>query len=354
MPHLSQRKETNCLNCGTEVIGKYCHNCGQENTEPEESFWHLVSHFFNDFTHFDSKFFSTVKDIIFKPGYLSKEYMRGRRASYLNPVRMYFFTSFIFFLVFFSAYHLPQNVFKNAVITLKGKTIAQIDSLPDADFHDFTKLLNDGKPMTRQQFSYYSDSVRHNGGLHFFATNNKIRNFKNRKEYDSLVTLGKINDGWLRRKFTHKEIEINNKYHNNGGAFLSDFFASLMHHFPQMLFISLPFVALFLKLLYIRQKKFYYVSHAIFTIHLYIFVFIVLLIEIGFYKLNNLFAWRGIDVIINLFSLSILFYLYKAMRNFYEQKRFKTIVKYILLLFSFLFLIVLLFSIFSFISVFQI
>ena len=67
MSHLSQMKETNCLNCGTQVIGKYCHNCGQENTETEESLWHLVSHFFNDFTHFDSKFCSTAKDIIFKP-----------------------------------------------------------------------------------------------------------------------------------------------------------------------------------------------------------------------------------------------------------------------------------------------
>ena len=354
MSHLSQRKETNCLNCGTEVIGKYCHNCGQENTEPEESFWHLVSHFFNDFTHFDGKFFSTVKDIIFKPGFLSKEYMKGRREAYLNPVRMYIFTSFIFFLAFFSAYHIPENAFKNSVITLKGKTISQIDSLPEVDFEDFTKLLNGGEPMTRQQFSKYADSVRNSGGLHFFSANKKIRKFKNRKEYDSLVAVGKINDGWLRRRFTHKEIAINNKYRNNEGAFLSDFFSSLMHHFPQMLFISLPFSALFLKLLYIRHKKFYYVSHAIFTIHLYIFVFIVLLIEIGLDELNNAIAWRGIDIIISLFWLSILFYLYKAMHNFYEQRRFKTIVKYILLLISFLFLIVILFSIFSLISVFQV
>jgi len=354
MSHLSQRKETNCLNCGTEVIGKYCHNCGQENIEPEESFWHLVSHFFNDFTHFDGKFFSTLKDIIFKPGFLSKEYMKGRRASYLNPVRMYFFTSFIFFLVFFSVYHLPKNVFKNSILTLKGKTIAQIDSLPEADFQDFTKLLNDGESMTRQQFSHYADSIKNSGGLHFFYSGKSIENYKSKDEYDSVIATGKVKDGWLRRRLTYKEIEINNKYSNKEGAFLSDLVTSLMHHFPQMLFVSLPFVALILKLLYIRHKKFYYVSHAIFTIHLYIFVFIVFLIEIGLDQINHIIAWRGINVVINLLGLLILFYLYKAMRNFYEQRRFKTIVKYILLIFSFLFLIVLLFLIFSFISVFQI
>ena len=100
MSHLPQRKEKNCLNCGTTVIGKYCHNCGQENIVPKESVWHLVTHFFNDITHFAGKFFSTLKDLLFKPGFLSKEYIKGRRATYLNPVRMYLFTSFIFFLYF--------------------------------------------------------------------------------------------------------------------------------------------------------------------------------------------------------------------------------------------------------------
>ena len=76
--------------------------CGQENLEPKETVWHLVNHFFQDITHFDGKFFSTVKYLITKPGFLSKEYMLGRRASYLNPIRMYVFTSAIFFVMLFS------------------------------------------------------------------------------------------------------------------------------------------------------------------------------------------------------------------------------------------------------------
>ena len=77
MSHLARRKETNCLNCGTTVIGAYCHVCGQEKLEPKESLWYLIVHFFNDVTHFDGKFFSSLKDILFKPGFLSKEYMKG-------------------------------------------------------------------------------------------------------------------------------------------------------------------------------------------------------------------------------------------------------------------------------------
>ncbi|HVU98453.1 MAG TPA: DUF3667 domain-containing protein [Puia sp.] len=102
MSHLHERKEKNCLNCQTEVIGRYCHKCGQENLEPKETVWHLVQHFFNDITHFDGKFFDTVKYLIKKPGFLSLEYMRGRRMSYLNPIRMYVFTSAIFFIILYS------------------------------------------------------------------------------------------------------------------------------------------------------------------------------------------------------------------------------------------------------------
>ena len=102
MSHAPERLEKNCLNCGATVMGRYCHVCGQENVKPKESFWHLVTHFFNDVTHFDGKFFTTLKDLLLKPGFLSKEYMIGRRNSYLNPVRMYVFTSAIFFLLFFT------------------------------------------------------------------------------------------------------------------------------------------------------------------------------------------------------------------------------------------------------------
>src|SRR5687768_17786211 len=102
MSHLTERKEKNCLNCNAIVQGRYCQVCGQENIVPQESFRHLVLHFIYDITHFDGKFFETLKYLIFKPGLISKEYIAGRRTRYLNPIRMYVFTSAIFFLIFFA------------------------------------------------------------------------------------------------------------------------------------------------------------------------------------------------------------------------------------------------------------
>jgi len=350
MSHLPLRKETNCLNCGTTVIGKYCHACGQENIEPKESAWQLITHFFNDVTHFDGKFFLTLKVLLFKPGFLSKEYMNGRRASYLNPIRMYLFTSFIFFLVFFSFIPIKEGEFKNN-FTIKGKSFEQIDSLSAPEFNDFTKALNNGIPMSRQEFKHYVDSLKGQDGFEIFG---QKTHYKSKEEFDSLVAAGVVKGSWLKKQITYKEIDLKERYRNQQGKFFSDFFKSLIHHFPQILFISLPFVALLLKLLYIRRKKFYYVSHAIFTIHLYVFVFIVMLFEMGIIGLKDFWGWNWLNIINNLFTIVIFFYLYKAMRNFYEQRRFKTIIKYILFLFSFFFLIIFLFIIFAFVSIFQI
>ena len=92
MPHLPERSEKVCLNCKADLIGRFCHICGQENVEPKEGFWHMVTHFVFDLFHFDGKFLSTLKYLLFKPGYLSKEHLIGKRASYLHPIRMYVFT----------------------------------------------------------------------------------------------------------------------------------------------------------------------------------------------------------------------------------------------------------------------
>ena len=105
MSHNKERKEKICLNCRAVVYGRYCHVCGQENIETRESFGHLVFHFIADIFHFDGKFFSTLKYLLLRPGYLTYEYVRGRRASYIHPIKLYVFTSAVFFILYFSLFN---------------------------------------------------------------------------------------------------------------------------------------------------------------------------------------------------------------------------------------------------------
>jgi hypothetical protein len=342
--HSPERKEKNCLNCGTIVVGRFCHVCGQENLEPKESVWHLVSHFFNDITHFDGKFFQTLKILLLRPGFLSREYVNGKRASYLNPIRMYVFTSAIFFLIFFSFFQ-KEKMHINA--TFNGKTLAQIKDMDSTSFANFTAQLDSGRPMTRQQFAKYVDTT-FSSGIHLG------NNYKTRREYDSLLASGKIKENWLARQFVYKQIELNDKYNNNSQQITDAFVHTLMHSLPQMLFISLPILALILKLLYIRRKQFYYVSHGIFAIHLYIFIFISLLVIFALSSIKNQVNWSILGVLSALLILGLFVYEYLALKNFYRQGWIKTFFKFLLLNVLFLIVLTLLFVIFIFFSFFNI
>ena len=341
MSHFHQRKEKNCLNCGTEVIGHYCHNCGQENIEPKESVWHLVSHFFEDITHFDGKVFTSLKDLILKPGFLSKEYVIGRRASYLNPIRMYLFTSAIFFLIFFSLYQVNEKDL-NVGSVFRGKPVAEINNMDSAKLSEFTKEINHGKPMTRAELFAVMDTT---SGIRFAPGN-----YRSKKEYDSLLKAGVKKHNWFERQLVYKNIEIKEKYGSNPKALVAALLNRFMHSLPQMLFVLLPLFALILKLIYIRRKQFYYVDHVIFTIHLYIFVFLIMLVTFGIGKLKSLLHWDWLSFVTAIFVLGIFFYFYKALRNFYKQRRAKTIVKYLILLLFFLIITVLTFIVFFFFS----
>lgn len=339
MSHLPQRIERNCLNCGTDVVGKYCHICGQENIEPKETIWHLLVHLFEDLTHFDGKFFTSMRDLILKPGFLSLEYMKGRRVRYLNPIRMYLFTSFIFFLIFFSLYKIDGN---NLNVGINGNNIDNMDSV---QLKQFSKKYNNETPLTKKEIK---ERILDTASIQLLS-----REYRSMVEYDSSVKAGKKYN-WFEKQLVYKNIELNKKYKNNPRSLISNLFSKLQHLIPQMLFVLLPMFALFLKLLYIRRKSFYYTDHAIFTIHFYIFVFIDMLLIFGISKLEVITGFKWLQYLNISLILILFFYLYKAMRNFYEQSRLKIILKYLLLLFSFFFAVLLLFVIFIFISVLQI
>jgi len=344
--HLKERTEKNCLNCNAEIIGKYCHICGQENIHPKETVWHLVNHFFQDITHFDGKFFSTVGLLIRKPGFLPAEYIAGRRASYLNPIRMYVFTSAVFFLIFFSFFPVNTKSFVND-LTIDGRTAAEIRKLPTDSFMAVTARINDGVPLNREQFEKHVDSLQ--DGFHLTGSR-----YKSKQEYDSILAKGIKKHNWLQRKLIYREIEANETYHNDSKQFFRTLLTAMIHNFPKMFFISLPLFALFLKALYWRHKEYFYVSHGMFSIYLYIFVFIILLFLMAVKGLIAALHWEWLEYLRGALLLYIFIYEYKALRNFYRQGRGKTILKFILLnTLSFVMIMILfiMFLLFSFMNV---
>jgi Protein of unknown function (DUF3667) len=356
--HAPERKEKDCLNCGTIVQGKYCHVCGQENIVPRESFGTLVLHFFSDITHFDSKFLDTLKYLLFRPGFLSKEHLKGRRSRYLNPIRMYLFTSAIFFLIFFSLLLNPKSAIKLDDLdtpltkqkrdsTLKIVVEELGKETQNVNLKKQVELLSDtSQAVTPAELLQFKD----NEGINIFGK----KDYKTVKEYDSLQRKNEKakKDNWFKRRLIRKEIILNDEFRHNPSGKAQEIFTTFLHRLPYLLFVSLPFFALLLKLLYIRRKQFFYADHIIFTIHHYIFSFLLLLVVFGINRMHEITGWGIWKGLLAILLFIWPAYLYIAMKNFYQQGWFKTLMKFLLLNLIGFAILLLLFIIFLFFSVY--
>src|SRR3954468_22366620 len=88
---------THCENCGAELHGHWCAQCGQAAVEYRRSFRYVVADLLNEFLNWDSKFFATIALLIFKPWRLTNEFLAGKRVRYANPLRLYLLASILFF-----------------------------------------------------------------------------------------------------------------------------------------------------------------------------------------------------------------------------------------------------------------
>ena len=87
-----------CKNCNSELVGLYCPECGQKNSQLL-SIKETLKEFTDNVFSFDTRFFITLKYLITKPGLLTTEYWLGRRTKYLPPLRLYLVMSLMYFFI---------------------------------------------------------------------------------------------------------------------------------------------------------------------------------------------------------------------------------------------------------------
>jgi hypothetical protein len=292
------RSDTICQDCGETVERKFCPNCGQKNIETRQSFGYLLRHFIEDFTHYDSGFWLTIKYLLFRPGYLTKEYLRGRRTRFVAPVRLYIFISFI---TFFLPHILPD--FGDSHLERHAGVLARDSAFIDKQIHfDFLEKAVDIPDPFR--------SVR---------------------EMDSLNALRPLNqrmlafDRWVAKKniLLHKydRYELGEK-----------FFDSFGHNVPKALFIYMPLFALLLWLFH-GKKRWLYFDHAIFTLHY--FSFILLFFNLVTISKKLLFFGEVAEnvwyVLLCIVIVGIFIYFFVAHRRMYEESGVISFIKALLI-----------------------
>ena len=91
--------EATCLNCGTGLVGSHCHRCGQAAHVHKTiaAFFHDLAH---GVFHFEGKIWRTLPMLAWHPGRLTRQYIDGRRASYVSPIALFLFVVFLTFALF--------------------------------------------------------------------------------------------------------------------------------------------------------------------------------------------------------------------------------------------------------------
>jgi hypothetical protein len=88
-----------CPNCGDRSVASYCPACGQKAAPLAPTLGYFVHELTHEILHVDGKIFRSLRLLLTRPGFLTREIFAGRRASYLSPIRLYLIASILAFTI---------------------------------------------------------------------------------------------------------------------------------------------------------------------------------------------------------------------------------------------------------------
>jgi hypothetical protein len=332
-----------CLNCGAPLQGQYCARCGQRARGRLISIWELVRDAIGDLFELDSRLWRTIIPLMVRPGRLTHDYLIGRRARFMPPFRTYLVLSIVFFLVAFfdpqqelgilyepqptssesaAQQHKTADEIRKEVlddlaaegIYVPSRDRDQAPAVPEAETGQKTE-----EEQEQTEGSGLNVQVRPAGGL---DVNCDLEDFNSR------------GPDWFTRRVTRERVQhiCDSVVADSGRSFLNQ----LLDNIPAALFVLLPLMALVLKMLYPLSKR-YYVEHLLFVLHFHAFFFLILTLQILLSRMAGWLEFPAMVTNLSVFvvSLYVPVYLYKAMRRVYAQGRAITILKYFILILTY-------------------
>lgn len=265
-----------CPNCETSYINSFsfCPNCGQANKNLSLNFKYFVSEFLSGMFNLDSKIYRTLKLLFLEPGKLSKEFIAGKRNSYIPPVRMYLIGSLIYFTI---------SSFFNDPVTFSDEIKGDADTTSNIIILNTLDTLQTIVP-----------------------------------EIDTLKALGS-DDSFLSKNFGKERLQ---KINTKEGR--KQFRENIMQYIPIGMFFLVPLTALLFFLLF--YKNTYYIEHLIFVIHLQTLFYLIFTI------LNLLETFIDPSIIEAITAVVFVFILLIWVKKFYVVKWLKAIGKSVLFL----------------------
>ncbi|MYJ74479.1 MAG: DUF3667 domain-containing protein [Gammaproteobacteria bacterium] len=295
-----------CPNCGADKQGRFCVVCGQNDRDYLRSLFPVLYQVLAETFEADSRVWRTLGALFVRPGFLSLEFSRNRRAHYLSPFRLYLFTSLLFFLV------LSLTVEREGRDTDGPGLIQEGASEHDKDdaVASFDFVEADWAAIEALKRSLGEERA------------DKIDQILARPESSPPRVLLIVGAKWLARgEGFDKPLglfvvgQLVDVFHAPGSVVRDRFVGYL----PVAMFFVLPLYALMLKVLFVRRHRFY-AEHLVFSMHVHTMAFVVF--GVGLVTPES---WPAVDGIL---LLALTAYYFMALKRFYATGVFVAIVSF--------------------------
>ena len=292
-------QERRCKNCNALLTGQYCADCGQRASSRFISLWELFKDAFGDLFELDSRLWQTIIPLAVRPGRLTQDYLRGRRARYMPPFRMYLVLSLAFFVI---AFFNPREDLSLFFEPPPDTNVASPNADGPTEEANVQVTIDTGD----------GDSDGSGPDCDF-------------SDYDESEA-----PTWFARRFPKQRLESTcERLFESGEPGLQAFLDKLADNVPTGLFVLLPLMAAILKLLYPLSRR-YYAEHLLFVLHYHSFVFLVLIVSEFMERLTPMPIPVPLSVVAGIaLTIYVPIYLFKSLRRVYGQGKAVTLLKFI-------------------------
>jgi len=299
---------TRCPNCGVPRADRFCAACGQNDRSYLRATREIVGDVLSEVFDLDSRLGRTLKYLLLRPGFLSREFASDRRASYVSPVRLYIVVSLVFFGMLSLTTRLDTGEIPQVVHS--GEVEHEVKADPDIGrmYSQLSEAQRARLKTILEKHGVASDGVKR-----------QIEQLDEASRAAPVPSASAFESALSDRVLDLAE--------NPRGAY-----QTVVSDLPAAMFLTLPLYAAWLKLMYRRR---FYAEHLVFALHLHSFLFfigtfILVLPDAASHSesyVTRAFVGAGESVSDILKITGLVYYLF-ALKRFYLESWKRTFAKF--------------------------
>ena len=342
-----------CRNCNARLTGDFCAACGQKEREVRRPFIVLTSELLHTVLELDGRAYRTLFLLLTHPGYLSTEYVKGRRASYTPPLRLFLVLSILlFFLVSVGG---TLNSIANSVNgdgegraerrneiarELEGNEDLQA-ALASIDSPEQAAAIRQALEDIDTAGIIEAESIRES--IERGERTAEIRQALQENEEVQAIRqfVSELNFPFLSPQASERLASfLDSQIEENGTEIAEDpagFFFESLDYITVFILLMMPFMAVITSILYVFKRR-YFIEHLILTVHNHSFLMLcfLLLLPLNLMQASEIETLSGAANILSaLLSLWIVIYLFLSLKRFFGQGFFATFFKFGIATFSY-------------------